>query len=191
MNISHSRLTMVTLTTVDKILIMACGFGVVLLTIIIVVCVVTPVCPLHRLLPEQSRLRASQLGKSFFIPFPKLMFGPFTACFSPPYSSSVPKKGKNKKKKSKTEVNCNTELTQLKNGSTYVSYGNDVNLNSDIIQTPADPNGTPYKAQAPQRRPTVLSTRESTVDSTYSSMTPTGSRPSTPVSSKVNAIKLK
>lgn len=144
---------MVTLSTTDKILVLAGGFGVVFLAILLVVCVVTPFCPLHRILPEQSRLRITPLVK------------------------------RKRKKVPKSDANGTTELTQLTNGSTYINYGNDIHtVNNEGVQQQTEILNN--KQVTPQRRPTVLSTRESTVDSTYSSMTPTGSRPSTPVSSK-------
>ncbi|GAB6029450.1 Synaptotagmin-12 [Chamberlinius hualienensis] len=164
---------MVVLNLWDKLAIVGCGLAVVAVALILVICIVAPFCPLHRILPERARLPLSPVKKR---KKRWLLTG----------SSSL--------------NNVNGETLKLKSGSTYISYGQEIrnggsspNENGNTGKSATDgwsndvvsaKNINQAQTIIQPKRPSVLTTRESTVDSTYSSMTPTGSRPSTPISSK-------
>uniref|UniRef100_A0A646QI75 Synaptotagmin-3 n=1 Tax=Hemiscolopendra marginata TaxID=943146 RepID=A0A646QI75_9MYRI len=140
---------MLILSPWSKLIILFCGALFVALTIIVVVCLVSPFCPLHRLLPANARL---------------------------PYET-VDKK---KKKKSNGSIYAGepVELTKLNTIAQY-DYGSPL---SSFVNADNGPKSPPPSTIHGHRR-------LYTIDSSYSSMSPTteaGSRPHSPTSTLVD-----
>lgn len=149
---------MLVLSPWTKLFILLCSVSFVAFAILIVVCFVSPFCLLHRVLPESARIK---------------------------YETVETKKQKKQKKKGSDVSDCGelgepVELTKLNAVPSYYEYGS--HLSPFVTATHGGSDG----CKSPPPNIVYGHRRLYTVDSSYSSMTPTtetgGSRPTSPTS---------